>query len=602
VSDVNILISIKNLASGEIKNVEKGMDSLIKKTTETADKTTRDEKRAAREAGAAQKQRQKDLKDTEFRLKALKDATKFLFWGGSGITGGLLGTAGLFAGMGFAKLTAESDNVRISFQNTFGNRAGSILDSIRTSTKGIVDDTTLMKDAIQTNMAGIRDVNMLPEIFKLGAVASQRLGISAEEGIDRARKAVVEFNEGAMEQLGIINKLDPSYRTQMAIIEKSTKGLGQYLSIQTKLAYVIEQMRKRYGDNYLVLETNLQAFQFLSAAATNLRNNIGYLVGDAFAPLARGIASATTGIMQFIQQIRTDKYMKETTMTVLRFAGALGGLIAGLAAARFAIMGIMMVFSGPFGLIGGLIALVAAVKLATSGTEGLVDGFKNIANMAAGVYQLVTSFYALHDGTAQINKDLADKIGPQNLAAVIMYAQEAVNIFTSLKNVIEGAGYVLSPLVGIATDLLNVLMGTDYTHFTDAFKTAAFYTGEALQNLRGALQYMEGLKPGWVKSAINWRDRMDAKLGMGPLATSSASSGSTSASDVLSSNAYTPSPTASTQSSLENMGVPQQQQAPPQVTVSAPPNNLAPILNKIAGHMQSIDDKTKRPNFFEKSP
>ena len=62
--------------------------------------------------------------------------------------------------------------------------------------------------------------------------------------IELARKAVVEFNEGAMEQLGIINKLDPAYKTQLAIIEKTTKGLGAYMSIAQKLAYVQDQMAK----------------------------------------------------------------------------------------------------------------------------------------------------------------------------------------------------------------------------------------------------------------------------------------------------------------------------------------------------------------------
>ena len=220
-NSVNIVVSVRDVATKEIDKIKKSLGSLDQKTNETAKNTEKNEQQAARETAMAHNIRQRSIAGTIGKLNVLSGSLKFLYSGS--FMRGIVGTAGLLGEFGFAKVAAESDQIRISFQNTFGNKAGSILDSVRTSVKGMIDDTSLMKQAIQANLTGIKGVNELPEIFKLGAVASQRLGISAEEGVERARRAVVEFNEGAMEQLGILNKLDPQYRTQLAMIEKSTK-------------------------------------------------------------------------------------------------------------------------------------------------------------------------------------------------------------------------------------------------------------------------------------------------------------------------------------------------------------------------------------------
>ena len=653
-SEVNFIISIKNLASKEIQTIKKDYDSLNKKVADTADSTTKNEQRSARESEKAQKQRQKAIKETEQRLQALRDATKFLYSGS--ITGGLLGSAGLLAGFSFTKLTAESDNIRISFLNTFGDKAGSILDSVRHSTKGIVDDTTLMKDAIKTNMAGIRDVNQLPEIFKLGAVASQRLGIDASEGIDLARKAVVEFNEGAMEQLGIINKLDPAYKTQMAIIEKSTKGLGQYLSVQTKLSYVLDQARKRFGDNFDVLETNLQAIQLLGSSLVNLKNNLGYLVGDALAPFARGIGMATNGIIQFIQQVRNDKVFKDGAMSIIRFTVALASMGAILTAAKLAFMGVAAVFSGPFGLIGGLLALTAAVKGARMGHELLIQNLQKMGQMATGVFQLVTSFFSLKDGTAQINKELADMIGERGMYGVIRAAQFVVKAVNAISDVADGLGEIFGPLVGLVVDVMSAFEDTTGLEATNGlfkeigkgigslitlvryllipFDLVENIVGRMANNLRAVVKLIFSL-PSMISAVASGdmkslgKSITDAsfvapvpytarQLGAaaGPLRDIIAGQGSSgpasSEGNMRSAENSQRAPstavpftmaneaTGTTQGSLEATATPREQPASPTIVVQAPVDTTATrVMSQAVRHLQSIDDKMRGTNVFE---
>jgi len=445
-SEVNIIISVKDLATAEINKIKKSLKSLNSATKENADETSKNERKSADETEKAEKKKQTALGNSEKAFKSLGNSMKFLYAGS--LSGGILGSVASIGAFKFAEMGAQSDELRISFEKTFGRGAGSLLDNVRTSVKGIVDDTTLMRNAIQANIAGIKDVSLLPQLFKMGAVASQRLGIDASEGIELARKAVVEFNEGAMEQLGIINKLDPAYKTQLAIIEKTTKGLGAYMSIAQKVAYVQDQMAKRFGNTEVIMD-NMQAFKYLTSSLINFRNNLMYIVGDALAPFLRNIAEVTTELVKFMHQIRETGPFKEGALTIIRFTVALGGMLTVLTGVKLAMMAISLVFSGPFGLIGGFLALMAALKLSKISSEGFLDSLHKVGQMAQGVFQLLSSFDP-NTGLAKISKDLADSLGHDTLQNVIDIAINIEKIMLFTKGFGEGLQLVADKVLQVA--------------------------------------------------------------------------------------------------------------------------------------------------------
>ena len=178
-SEVNIIISVKDLATAEINKIKKSLKGLNQATKETADETVKDEKRSADITVQSERIKQTALGNSVKAFKQLGMSMKFLYSGS--LSGGILGSVASAGAFRFAEMGAQSDELRISFERTFGTGAGGLLDNVRTSVKGIVDDTTLMKNAIQANIAGMKDVSLLPEIFKMGAVASQRMGIDASE-------------------------------------------------------------------------------------------------------------------------------------------------------------------------------------------------------------------------------------------------------------------------------------------------------------------------------------------------------------------------------------------------------------------------------------
>ena len=459
-SEVNIIISVKDLATAEINKIKKGLKGLNQATKETADETVKDEKRGADATEKAEKVKQNALAASARAFYQLSSSMKFLYSGS--LSGGILGSVASVGAFRFAEMGAQSDQLRISFEKTFGPGAGGLLDNVRTSVKGIVDDTTLMKNAIQANVAGIKDISVLPQLFKMGAVASQRLGIDASEGIELARRAVVEFNEGAMEQLGIINKLDPAYQTQLAIIQKTTKGLGAYMSIAQKVAYVQDQMAKRFG-NTEVVENNMQAFQFLTASVINFKNQMLYLVGDALAPFLRNIAMVTTEITKFMTQVRNNSVFKDGAIAIIKFTVALGGMITLLTVARLLFMGLALIFTGPFGLIGGFLALVGAIKLAKAGSGDFMSTLQKLGQMASGIFQLLTSFDP-HTGLAQINKDLADTLGPKTMQSVLSIARAIENGIQFVQGFAEGLESVFNILVKIGGYFGFINAGFDQWH------------------------------------------------------------------------------------------------------------------------------------------
>lgn len=607
-SEVNIIISVKDLATAEINKIKKSLKGLSQAGKQTADDTVRDEKRGADATEKAEKAKQNALGASIKAFYQLSSSMKFLYSGS--LSGGILGSVASVGAFKFAEMGAQSDELRISFEKTFGAGAGGLLDNVRTSVKGIVDDTTLMKNAIQANVAGIKDISVLPQLFKMGAVASQRLGLDASEGIELARKAVVEFNEGAMEQLGIINKLDPAYKTQLAIIEKTTKGLGAYMSIAQKVAYVQDQMAKRFG-NTEVLEDNLQAFRFLTASVTNFKNNLMYIVGDALAPFLRNIAMVTTELTKFISQIRNSSAFKDGAMAIIRFTVALGGMITLLTIAKVAFMGLSLIFSGPFGLIGGFLALVGALKMARSGSGDFLETLSKLGKMATGIFQLLTSFDP-NTGLAQINKDLADTLGPKTMSSVIMIARAIENGIQFATGFAEGLESVFNVLVKIGSYFGVVQAGFDQWHSI----------GKIIGELSiGLLAILSALK--LINVAMAAFDVLAAPEVLPLLAIAAAGAGlytmfnSPTASKQESStrnasNAgrsdYVPHEEATdfSQSSASQLwhsisntlsgdsGAPS---APATVQSSSPDNSGQ--LSKIASHLESIDNKTQRRNTFE---
>lgn len=608
-SEVNIIISVKDLATAEINKIKKSLKGLNQATKESADETVKDENRSAAATSQAEKIKETALKRTSLAYLELGKSVKWLYSGS--LNGGILGSVASAGAFKFAEMGAQSDELRISFEKTFGKGAGSLLDNVRTSVKGIVDDTTLMKNAIQANVAGIKDISVLPELFKMGAVASQRLGLDASEGIELARKAVVEFNEGAMEQLGIINKLDPAYKTQLAIIEKTTKGLGAYMSIAQKVAYVQDQMARRFG-NTEVLEDNLQAFRFLTSSLVNFKNNLMYIVGDALAPFLRNIAMVTTELTKFISQIRSSSAFKDGAMAIIRFTVALGGMITLLTVAKIAFMGLSLIFSGPFGLIGGFLALVGALKMARSGSGDFLETLSKLGKMATGIFQLLTSFDP-NTGLAQINKDLADTLGPKTMQSVIAIARAIESGIQFATGFAEGLEAVFNVMVKIGSYFGFVQAGFDQWHSI----------GKIIGELSvGLLAILSALK--LINVAMAAFDVLAAPEVLPLLAIAAAGAGlytmfnSPVASKQEATNRATanagrpdmvqniPEATDFSQSSAAQLwhsisntlsgdqGTPS---APATVQSSGTDNSSQ--LNKIASHLESIDNKTNRKNIFE---
>lgn len=606
-SEVNIIISVKDLATAEINKIKKGLKGLNQATKETADETVKDEKRGADATEKAEKVKQNALAASARAFYQLSSSMKFLYSGS--LSGGILGSVASVGAFRFAEMGAQSDQLRISFEKTFGPGAGGLLDNVRTSVKGIVDDTTLMKNAIQANVAGIKDISVLPQLFKMGAVASQRLGIDASEGIELARRAVVEFNEGAMEQLGIINKLDPAYQTQLAIIQKTTKGLGAYMSIAQKVAYVQDQMAKRFG-NTEVVENNMQAFQFLTASVINFKNQMLYLVGDALAPFLRNIAMVTTEITKFMTQVRNNSVFKDGAIAIIKFTVALGGMITLLTVARLLFMGLALIFTGPFGLIGGFLALVGAIKLAKAGSGDFMSTLQKLGQMASGIFQLLTSFDP-HTGLAQINKDLADTLGPKTMQSVLSIARAIENGIQFVQGFAEGLESVFNILVKIGGYFGFINAGFDQWH------SIGKILGELSFGLLAILSALKLINVAMaafdILAAPEILPLLDIAAAGAGLYTmfNSPSASKQEANNRASTNAgradYVPHQEATefSQSSAAQLWhtvsntISGNQNAPASPSMPVAPADNSAQLSKIATHLENIDNKTQRRNTFE---
>ena len=349
----------------------------------------------------------------------------------------------------------------------------------------------------------------------------------------------------------------------------------------------------------------MQAFEFLGAAITNVRNLMGYLLGDALAPLARGFAIALSEVSRFMAQIRNDRAFRDGALSIIRFTTALLGSLGAIAAVRAGLWALQLVFSGPFGLLGAFAAIALAMKVSSMSSASFIENLKTLGKEATAVFQLITS-YDPKTGLAQVGKELADQLGPKNMGVALNVAARLINMFDVLKGVMEGINNILNPIFGIMLDLINILTETDYSNFTDAFKSVTRDAGEFLGILRQVTQLVEGLAPktrGVTGSGgTNAPSVVPTHVG-GPFRAIGMAADAIRIIGRLTSNTQSSSevsPTGSAQNNITNSTLPASS-APstaPTSNGSANSAETSRFLAKMAAHLQNIDDKTSRKDVF----
>lgn len=279
------------------------------------------------------------------------------------------------------------------FERHVGN-VTRMLPELRTATKGVVSDFDLLKTAQRAFQQGIKPQN-IATAFKLGTSAAQKLGMSATEAISVVTNAMTKQDEGALNTLGIVTKVNQAYQTQTALIAKNGGVMSKAMGIQIRQSLIMRELQNRFGGVNKAQEDGLMSLERLRASWKNFRATLGETLGHALLPLTR----ALTGVLELVTRLLEKLNKTEGFKRFVQLAGTLAGIWAG---AKF--IGSVRSLMSLFGIMGSGGASRGLMRVAHNtgflskafGTKNFLKGSKvfsainkNVGKLGATIWRFL---------------------------------------------------------------------------------------------------------------------------------------------------------------------------------------------------------------------
>lgn len=316
---------------------------------------------------------------------------------------------------------AELDRVSNQYERVFGAK-GNLTNTLKSFTTTAVDRMTAMKASIALGSLGIaKNSQQAAEIIGMAATASKMAGKDTSEGVDRIVQSLKDGSLSGLEFLNSIRSADPVLKAHLELLGRAGGAIGGALTAQAKYNLILDVLRrttrghlKDQRDLVDVITDVKQSFSFL-------RLEIGRFLGSAIGPQIDKFSILADKLTGFIDRIRTtDKSLLAVAKNIIIVTAQLGGMLAAFGTLRLIIMGL-----GKLG-VGGIPGLMSAFLLlgqtfgdASRPLDSLMDKLKAFGGVAAGAFQLASSFLMDPDnftkGIGKIDKQLADFLRSKNL-------------------------------------------------------------------------------------------------------------------------------------------------------------------------------------------
>ena len=200
-------------------------------------------------------------------------------------------------------------------------KVSEMLPVLKTATRGIISDFDLLKTANRAFQQGIKPESM-SRTFKLATVAAQRLGLQASDAINTITNAITKQDEGALNTLGIVTKVNQAYKTQAALIAKNGGVMSSAMSIQLRQSLIMQELEKRFGGTNKVQEDGLLILERFRASWKNFRAELGQTIGIAL----RSLISTLTSVLDLTTRLLDKANDTGGFQKLIQVAATLGGI------------------------------------------------------------------------------------------------------------------------------------------------------------------------------------------------------------------------------------------------------------------------------------
>lgn len=356
---------------------------------------------------------------------------------------------------------ADLERLQDQFERVLGPK-GNMIAAVRSMTSTTVDEVTAMQEGIKlANLGLVQNSTQMASLFAKAATAAKLAGIDSAEGMKKYAAFMEDGSVSNLEFLGILNRTNPAFQLQQAVMAKFGGVAGGVIATQQRLALgqalLDARVRGHLQDQRDLLDVMKDYHQQLGL----VRGEIGRFLGQALKPLIEKFTLFIYDLRETISYYRQhDKSLLFLTKATVLFTGALTGLIGTLGTLSLIVKLLGFAGIGLPGLALSIIGVTVAFTGLTSKADSLVGRLRIFGAFLQGIYQIISSFDP-KTGFAEMDKsvhDMLQKAGLLNLVEDIgkvgsiikVVVKDAITAFGNLSQWLDKTfGSISSKVIGL---------------------------------------------------------------------------------------------------------------------------------------------------------
>lgn len=320
---------------------------------------------------------------------------------------------GVFAkAFDMAEVGADFDFFRQQFDRTFDS---GYLKTLRTASKGTMDAMSMMQIATQNHARGLKQAET-EKIFTLSVGAAKLLKTSTVDAAKQMSKALQTLSVSGMQQFMVALNTNNQFKNMDLMLKRLTKGLNAAgMETNNFRKNALRELEIALGGISAQSGDAKTLFMSWSAGITSLRDIVGSLLSRALAPLMVTLTKLTWDIFDKLDDVLNNvsskmKIFKAGLVSVVQYGGAIIGTLTAIAGAFSLLTLVCSALSIPItAVIAGIGFLALGLKTMKNMSGGWIEAFSNIGTTLEFWWKALST-YDEKTGKMQGTQDLVDRI------------------------------------------------------------------------------------------------------------------------------------------------------------------------------------------------
>lgn len=314
---------------------------------------------------------------------------------------------------------AELDRIQTQFERVLGPK-GNLLRSIKSMTSTTVDEVTAMQEGIKlANLGLVQNSTQMASIFAKASTAAKLAGIDSAEGMKKYSAFMEDGSVSNLEFLGILNRTNPAFQLQQAILAKFGGVAGGVIATQQRLALgqalLDARVRGHLQDQRDLMDVMKDYHQQLAST----RSEIGRFLGQALKPLIEKFTLFLFDLKTSIAYYRqNEKTLVFLTKAAIIFTAAITGLVGALGTLSLVVRLLGFAGVGLPGLSLAIMAVTLAFTGLTNKADSIMGRLKIFGAFLQGIFQIIESFDP-KTGFAEMDKSVHDMLEKAGLLHLV---------------------------------------------------------------------------------------------------------------------------------------------------------------------------------------